>query len=187
MLHFLERLYITLVGTVLLLLLLVFALFSDIKTYKIKNTIILPFILIGIIINLCVYGVERLHTVIIGIIIPIICLVPLYSLKMLGGGDIKLFSAIGAIMGHKFVISAIGFSFLSGGIIALIIMLIRKNFKKRFVYLYQYLKNCFMTLSIQPYTYINFGSKNAITEDNSGRFPFAIAVAFGTVIALLAK
>jgi prepilin peptidase CpaA len=174
-----------LVETILLTSLLILASISDIRTYKIKNIITLPYVLAGMIINIYINGVNNLLTFAIDILIPIICLIPFYSLKMLGAGNIKLFSAISAIMGHRFVLLSMVFSFLVGGVIALLIMLIRKNFKKRFAYLFQYLKNCFITFSIQSYTSIGSESKDAVTEDVSGRFPFAIAVSLGTAIALL--
>ena len=173
------------VEIVLLELLLVLALLDDLKAYRVRNTITLPFILIGAAMNLCINGINSLHTVAIGILIPIICLMPLFSLKMLGAGDIKLFSAIGAIMGHRFVLSSMAFSFLAGGVIALLIMLIRKNLRQRFTYLFQYLIYCFITFSIKPYASIDFVNKDTVTKDISGKFPFAIAVACGTVISLL--
>ena len=109
---------------------------------------------------------------------------PFYSLKMLGAGDIKLFSAISAIMGHRFVLLSMVFSFLVGGVIALLIMLIRKT-SKTFRILISISKNCFITFSIQSYTSIGSESKDAVTEDVSGRFPFAIAVSFGNCYSSL--
>ncbi|NSW90186.1 MAG: prepilin peptidase [Firmicutes bacterium] len=169
------RLYIRLIETVLLLGL---ALLSDIKTYKIKNAVTLPFIFMGTVTNIYLNGINGLFTSIMGILIPIIFLTPLYALRMLGAGDIKLFSAIGAVMGNRFILYSMAFSFLEGGVIALFLMLSRKNFKQRFVYFFQYLKHCFLTLSFQPY--ISFENK-----DDINGFPFALAVVCGSITAYL--
>lgn len=160
--------------TVLVLSLLILALQCDIKTYKIKNTLIFPYILLGILINLFVGKLFGIFDWVLGILTPTIFLLPLYLLGMVGAGDIKLFSAIGSIMGYRFVLLSMMLSFLLGGIIALIIAFTREAFKKCFVNLLQYLKTCLLTFSIQTYTKI---------EDSSNRFPFSIAVVGGTIVS----
>ena len=168
-------LYIRLIETAVLLGL---ALLSDIKTYKVKNAVTLSFIFIGAITNLCRDGTGGLFISLIGILIPVILFAPLYALRMLGAGDIKLFSAIGAVMGIRFISCVMAFSFLSGGVIALLLMLARRNFRQRFSYFFQYLKHCYLTRSFQPYT--SFENRDGVNG-----FPFALAVACGSIIAYL--
>jgi prepilin peptidase CpaA len=151
---------------------------SDIETYKIKNIIVYPFIIIGIITNLYLDGIGGLFFSLKGVIIPIFLLNILFILRMLGAGDIKLFSAIGAIMGGKFVLYTILYSFLCGGFIALLLIIIRKNAMERFKELYIYLKNSFITSSILPYT--DFKDKS-----DGGKFRFTMAVTCGICISLI--
>jgi prepilin peptidase CpaA len=164
--------YISLFSLVLL------ALISDARTYKIKNAIILPFFLFGLVINLYSNGISGAVTSLLAAALPVLLLMILFIMRMLGAGDIKLFSAIGAITGIRFVLYSVAFSFISGGIIALIIMAIRKNGRKRLHHLLEYIKLCFATLSIQPYT--DFQNK----EDDA-RFHFSFAIAVGTVVTVL--
>jgi prepilin peptidase CpaA len=118
-------------------------------------------------------GAQGFLDSLIGCVLPILVLLLLYALKMLGAGDIKLFSAIGAIMGVKFVLYSLVFSFLAGGIIAIIVMLVRRNFNERLAFLINYLKNCILTRSVQPYPdFLN----------SSGRFRFSYAIVFGTIV-----
>lgn len=160
-----------------LALLLILALISDIKTYKIKNNIVYPFILIGLITNLYLDGLDGLTSSFKGIIIPIALLILLFILRMLGAGDIKLFSAIGSIMGLEFVTYTIIYSFIAGGVMALSTIIIRKNGIKRLVYLFQYIKSCFLTMSALPYT--DFEDKS-----DGAKFRFAFAVVGGVGINL---
>lgn len=159
-------------------ILLILALISDIKTYKIKNIIVYPFIIIGIITNFYLNGLDGVFFSLKGMFAPILLLIIFFILRMLGAGDIKFFSAIGSIMGVQFVIFTILYSFLSGGVIALLLMIVRKNGIKRFIYLFKYLKSCFITLSILPYT--DFSDKS-----DEGKFRFAIAIVCGVCVNLL--
>lgn len=156
---------------------IVLALISDIRTYKIKNSITLPFMIIGIVTNIYLNSLQGLFFSLKGIVAPILLLIIFFILRMLGAGDIKLFSSIGAIMGVKFVFYTIMYTFLTGGLLALLLMIIRKNGVERFKYLLRYIKSCFITSSILSYT--DFNDKN-----DKGKFPFAAAIACGVFVNL---
>ena len=158
--------------------LLIIALRSDIRSYKIKNIVTLTFIIIGMLTNTVTYGCEGFIDSFLGVIIPLLLLFVLYGLKMLGAGDIKLFSALGAVFGAKYVFDILAYSFIAGGIIALILIIVRKNAKDRILHLYNYLKWFILTLRFTPYT--EFGDK-----EDSGKFPFAYAIFFGTTVFIL--
>lgn len=158
-----------------LMVLLVLALICDIRTYKIKNSITVPFIIIGTATNVYLNGTSGLKTAMLGVAAPFTVLIALYALKMLGAGDIKLFCAIGGIMGAEFGLYSIAYSFLAGGIIAVILLAVRKNGFERLKYFLQYLKSCFLTFSLQPYG--EFCQKN-----DGSKFRFAYAVISGTLM-----
>jgi len=163
-----------------LAVLTVLALLSDIKTYRIKNVIVLPFILIGLATNCLQEGFGGAVHYLFAALLPLLLLIILYMARMLGAGDIKLFSAVGAIMGVRFVLYCMAYSFLSGGIIALALILLRKNWKERINHLTKYIQLCFTTFSLQPYT--DFKEK-----DDGTRFHFASAIACGVLITYLAE
>jgi len=110
--------------------------------------------------------------------VPVLILFVFYALRMLGAGDIKLFSAIGAIMGTKFVLYAIAFSFMAGGVIALIILSVNRGWKNRMLYLFNYLKCCFLANSFLPYS--DFEEKN-----DGSKFHFTFAITIGVIISLI--
>ena len=153
--------------------------FDDIKSYKISNKITIPYILAGIIFNTTQEGFSGLWDSIFGIVAPFILLILFFALKMLGAGDIKLFCAIGSIMGVNFILYNLIYSFLCGGIIALIFMIARKNAYERFKYLLSYFKRCILSFNIYPYS-------NKTTNDDS-HFRFAYAIACGTIIQVFHK
>ncbi len=159
-------------------LLIISSVITDIKLYKIKNFIIFPFILIGIVSNCIEVGlVNGLIQALLGIIVPFLCLIILFAAKMLGAGDIKLFCAIGSIMGYKFVVLNMIISFLFGGVLGIIFMLLRKNVKERFLYFFQYIKNCIILMQLLKY--------DETDNISSHHFRFSYAILGGTIIQSL--
>lgn len=161
---------------IILVLLLTAAVLQDLGSYRIRNITSVIGLAAGLIINLILEGSEGLLLSIIAACIPFIFLIVLFALRMLGAGDIKLFCAIGAVMGIRFILLAMVFSFLSGGIIAIILIIIRGNYSERLRHLAEYIKTCFLTRSFQPYS--DPGNKS-----NGSKFHFSIAIAAGCIIA----
>lgn len=148
----------------------------DIKTYKINNLITYTFILLGAATNIMIAGYKGLLFSLWGSVLPVICLMILYLCRMLGAGDIKLFGAVGSIMGAGFTLNAILCSFIAGGIIGLSILLVKRSCKSRLRYLLIYMKGCFLSMSLLPYT--SFEDKHS----DDGKFHFAIAISAGTLV-----
>ncbi len=163
-----------------LILLTVAALVSDIRTYKIKNLIIVIFMAAGLTTGFLRDELSGLSDSALAAVIPIPLLMIFFALKMLGAGDIKLFCAIGALGGVRFVLYAMAYSFIAGGIIAIVIMLVNKNFRKRGRYLLCYLKTCFLSRTLQPYTDFN-------DKTDGAKFRFSYAVACGVAAAIFLK
>ena len=128
--------------------------------------------------NCITRGFEGLSWSFLAAIIPAVLLIVLFALRMLGAGDIKLLCAIGAIMGVPFVLYTMAFSFLSGGIMAIGIMLVRGNLKQRLIHIAAYLKTCFLTHKFMPYT--DFGDKS-----DGAKFHFSLAIAAGCSIQII--
>ncbi len=145
---------------------------SDIKGFKIKNKVVLPTIITGLIYGLiCNSFLDSVY----GMLIPLV-LFPLYALKMLGAGDVKALCAIGAVLGFKLSVMTMLLTFVSGGVIALGFMLFNKNFVERFKNLFNYLKVSFFMRKMDKY---NYGG----SEKSYFRFSFAITT--GTVLAIV--
>jgi prepilin peptidase CpaA len=159
------------------LILLLFAVYFDREYFKIKNEIVLAGLVAGVLTNLLNEGVKGILDSMLGIVLPIILLFILFALKMLGAGDLKLFAAVGAITGFKFILYSMAVSMLFAGVLAVIIIAFRKNAAHRFKHLFNYLKLCLLTLKLHEYQEFN--------SEDKGQFRFSYAVAGGTVIALI--
>lgn len=168
------------VKTFEMMLLLLLALVGDLRAYKIKNSITFFFAMAGAVTNFALGGTGGLWYSLIGMVTPIIILFFFFAASMLGAGDIKLFSALGAITGYRQVLFIIVCSFFTGAVIAIVLMIMRKNTAKRFRHLIAYFKTCILTFTISPYT-------DMADKADGAKFRFVSAIALGSIISLLMK
>lgn len=161
-----------------LALLIISAIISDFQTYKIDNRLIAVFLVVGILTGMTQGGLNGLVSSLLGAFLPFLLLFWLYKLRMLGAGDVKLFCAVGAVAGIGFISWCVAWSFIGGGLAALIIMVSRRNLSKRFRYLWSYLKACFLSQSFLEYSEIS-------DQTGGGKFHFSLAVAFGSMVQVL--
>ncbi len=163
------------VKALLLSIVLSLALYYDLKERKIKNLLTFPAAVAGLIINYLDSGSGGLLFAFQGWVCPIVLLFIFYYIKVLGAGDIKLFAAIGAIMGWSFVFYSFIFSVYVGGMIALIILVKRKALQMRFRYFFNYLQAVWVAKNLLLYS---------TKEDLSAKFSFATAIVPGTMLQL---
>lgn len=160
-----------------LVILLLLSCISDSRERKIKNRLVSIFIIIGLLTNYITGGEAFLRASLIGVCLPILLLFFLFVLSMLGAGDIKLLGAVGGIVGYPNIINIMILSFLSGGCMALILIIRRKNYKERIRHIIDYLRLCFNTHSIHKYEDFNR------IEDGS-KFRFSFSIALGTFLSV---
>ncbi|MFA5881152.1 MAG: A24 family peptidase [Eubacteriales bacterium] len=167
---------ILLVKSILIFITLGLALYYDIYQQKIKNQITLPAAILGAGINLFDKGMDGLLYSLKGWLVPIIILIAFYYINVMGAGDIKLFAAVGAIMGLPFAFYSFVFSIYIGGLMALVVLIRKKELLKRMDRLYNYLKYTFLVCTVSAY-----GNK----DEKNNKFIFAAAIVPGTLLQLI--
>lgn len=160
---------------IILFVLLVICFITDVRKNKIYNLVLLPFILLGLVLNFVFYGTSSGISSMLGGIVPIVLFAPFFIMRMFGAGDIKLFSTIGFLMGLRFCLNNIIYSFIAALFISLIIIMVRKNFFKRIRYFFQFFLNIILTQNVSEY------------EKGNGKFPFATAIFLGAVLQVITK
>lgn len=101
------------------------------RTFRIPNKLTYSGWVTGIIFSFVVNGKKGILYSVTGIFIPIVVLLLLFSLRLLGAGDIKLFSAIGSFI-YSDIIRVIIFSMIIAAFYGAFLVL------KRFI---SYIKN----------------------------------------------
>lgn len=169
-----------LVKNLCLILLLSLALKQDLKSYKIPNATILVGYLLSLLFFLQDYEWTGLYKWVGSMTLPILILFPLFVIKALGAGDIKLFSVIGGFFGITYVINLIAIAFVIGGILSLAKLIINRNFKHRFIHFLTYSKNLHFKITnhISKELDYRYYDKTRIQGQEVIHFSLAIFLAF---------
>jgi|SRR5580658_1848677 prepilin peptidase CpaA len=164
----------------ILLLLVVIAAVYDIRFRRIPNWLVLAGLALGVGLNTFLSGWLGLRSSLLGMVVAFLIYFPLYLLRGMGAGDVKLMAAIGAIVGPAnwfgiFIISA-----LAGGIAAAILLLARGRLASslwNIGFLFQ------RVLSFKaPYA----REELDISSPKSVKLPHGVAIAAGSVLFLAA-
>ncbi len=83
---------------VLIISLLITAIYFDLKTFHIPNSLNLCGCVLGCIYTLISEGIYQIKASLLGIIVPVVLLFFFFIFKLIGAGDIKLLAAIGAFV-----------------------------------------------------------------------------------------
>ncbi len=78
-------------------------------------------------------------------------LFPLFVLRMIGAGDIKLTAVMVGYLGFGKGIWAVAYGCFVGAVLALAKLLAQRNLRQRLVYLFVYFRRLFQTKEIVPY------------------------------------
>ncbi|MCI2257071.1 prepilin peptidase [Domibacillus sp. PGB-M46] len=158
-----------------LLVILLICVITDVRSGKIYNKVIYPGLLAAFLFHFTVDGWEGISYSFIGFLIGFVLLLIPYMMKGMGAGDVKLLALVGALKGGTFVFESFIYMALIGGVISLFIILIRSGAPKSIVHFLSGLKN--------GTVYYPFHTSDALKV----KFPYGIAIAGGTILAMLAE
>ena len=96
----------------------------DLRTYKIPNKLCVAGILTGLSVNIILYGGGGFRSSVLGICCPVAVLFVFFLLRIIGAGDIKLLSAIGAFIAYD-VLKVIIATFVIAGAYSLIYVIVK--------------------------------------------------------------
>jgi prepilin peptidase CpaA len=116
---------------ILLAALVVIAFYTDAKNNKIPNLLCVVGTLVGLFYHLIASGFTGLLFSLGGLASGFVIMLVLYLFKIVGAGDVKLFAAVGSFAGTQFTLYTIMYSIVYGGIIGLVILLVRRETRTR--------------------------------------------------------
>ncbi|WEG13578.1 prepilin peptidase [Pullulanibacillus sp. KACC 23026] len=155
----------------LLLVVLGISVYTDLKSRKIYNKVILPALLAALAVNSMIGGWRGFDHSLLGLLVGFSILLIPYFMGGIGAGDVKLLAAVGAIKGTIFVIQASIFMALIGGVIGLCLLLFKKGVIKNLIS---------FLLSRRA------GVKTPLFLDKTKKwFPYGVAIAGGAVLGLI--
>lgn len=113
-------------------------LLMDLLQEKVDNRLICLGFGFGFILALMSHSISGILNFFFGILFPLFSLLPLFYFHMIGGGDIKLLSALGSILGCPKTIGLLILSFLTGAILSIAFLIFCGNLKERISYFISY-------------------------------------------------
>ena len=172
--------------TGILLILLVIASFSDYATYKIPNWLTFGGMLFGLTYNAAVPLSTNPHHAFLwaaqGLLIGLCIMLPLYVMKIMGAGDVKLMAMIGAFLGASDTLYVILFSFIIGGIAAIGFAIANQALTRMLVNI----KNISQIFILTATS--GFKPEATIEKEQSvGKLPYGICISIGATLYLITR
>ncbi len=155
----------------LLFVVLTICLITDIRRRKIYNKVLFPALVLALLLNSFLYGLGGLQDAILGCLLGFFILLIPYLMGGMGAGDVKLLAVIGAIQGPMFVFATAVYMAILGGLIGLLLIVLRKGFIQR-------TRSFFSTILNMRY-----GMKAPLIDKSSLQrtFPYGVAIVGGAV------
>lgn len=157
----------------LLIIMTAICIFTDLKKQRIYNIILFPFVAMAFLLSLYNGGISQLLTSIKGMLLGMALLIIPFAMGGMGGGDVKLLGAIGALKGTIFVLSVFLTGAMAGGLISLVILLKTGRLK---AILLPFLSRYYPGLMC-------FGAQSP--RNPSSAFPYVLAIGSGVFLTYI--
>jgi len=152
------------------------ACWCDVRTRRIPNRLTFPAALIGIIVATIAHGGGGAVSSAAGALVGLAIFFPLFLLRGLGAGDVKLMAALGGWVGASMIFGVAFYTCLAGGVLALVLVV-----KHR--YGRQMARNFWLLLT--HWRVFGIGPLDSLTLDTSAgpKLPYALPIAAGLALA----
>jgi prepilin peptidase CpaA len=149
----------------------------DVFTHRIPNWLTFPSAFLGLFINFQVNGIQGLFLSGMGLIAGFFLLFVAYWLGGMGAGDVKLLCAVGAMLGPKLVFYTFIWMALTGGALAIALIIYKKAFSQTLCNLKTLLLGWALRTS-------NEEANITIRNQSLIKMPYGVAIAAGAILAV---
>ena len=159
----------------LLVALITTAVYTDIRHGKIYNKLTLTCTALGIVLSLLSAGLRGLGESLTGVGLVMLLYLLFAPRAGIGGGDVKLMMAVGALMGIRFTAWTLLFTTAVGGLFAVVVMVRRGVFAGTVKSMFT---NILLRVCYQAPVEVAGGSRGL-------KFRYSPAIALGTLLAFI--
>jgi prepilin peptidase CpaA len=149
--------------------------YKDIRYRRIPNKLVFATLCAGISLNLIFRGWHGLTSSLAGLAVAFGMMFMLHAIGTMGAGDVKLFAAVGSIVGISQVLQTLVIVAVMGGVLAVIKMI--------------YVRRVGRTLAgVMQFFYGLLPGQNVphveVPEDGSNTLPYAIPICLGALVSV---
>ncbi|MYM82379.1 hypothetical protein GTP44_10495 [Duganella sp. FT50W] len=173
----------TFLPLLILCCLLALAVWNDVRTRRIPNALVFGGAVLGLLFNgalpagdglfVQVFGGIGIWQALAGLAVGLLLLLPMYAMRALGAGDVKLMAMLGAFTGPGDVAGITLLTLLAGGVLALVVAGFNGRLKPMLYNTWHLIKYS-MLRSLAGEV-----PKMEAPATPSGRLPYAVAIAAG--------
>ena len=152
----------------------------DLRTQRIPNWIVGPFLVAGLVAAAAVDGLPGVKASLLGILLAVLIAGPLCYLRGLGMGDLKLLAAVGAWIGPSQLGLAMVVTAVTGGLLAVVYAWRRRSLDRCLQGAGDLILD-FPNRGLRPHRTLTLENPEAV------RMPYGVAIAFGTIFSFFAR
>ena len=153
----------------------------DVGTRRIPNFITVGGFAVALVLRVSTGGVDALVGGLLGALLAFLLAFPLFMLKGMGGGDVKLLTAAGAFLGPYRTFVALLATALVGGVLAIAVSLYRKRLGASLVGTFTVMRG----LALKALSGGEVDAVPTLETQGAVTVPYGVAIAAGSVIGLL--
>lgn len=167
------------VKTAFLAMLLVAVIVADLRSRRIPNRLVLLGLLIAVGLHSFSSAGWGLVYALKGALVGFAMLLPLYMLRVLGAGDVKLMAMVGSFLGPVATIGTVLMTLVAGGVLALAVALWNGVFTVALANIRALLSN------VRVAAFTGASSRVQTSHTAAVKLPYAVAIATGTATQIL--
>ncbi|MFL6351486.1 MAG: prepilin peptidase [Bryobacteraceae bacterium] len=158
---------------IILIAIVLVAAIYDLRFRRIPNWLNLSGVILGLVVNTFLFARSGFIIAVLGIVCSLVIYVPLYLIRGMGAGDVKLMAAVGAIAGPWNWVGIFVATALLGGLVSIVFVALKRRLHQ----------TCFnVGLIITELCHFRLPSKRNSQLDV--RDPQAVGMPHGTLIAI---
>lgn len=177
---------------IILVILLGLALYFDLTVKKIPNFLTFPAMILGLAAYTLLEGLGGFLFSLYGLLLGTGIFLIFFVMGVMGGGDVKLLGAVGALTGAQFVLYAALLTAVFGGVMAVIYLLITGRLLKTLKQIAGFVLTPLFTAlyRLQPWPFFNrasvfFSPGPVEAGEKPSYLPYGAAIAAGTLAVLI--